>query len=89
MKNLTYISVWQRYITADIYLVFISHVYSNTGIQAPVYDIVAMSKLTNSLSIVDVAQSAGVITLDLSILDAGFMIGSSVKWLCGGPGAAY
>ncbi|KAA1164251.1 aminotransferase class V-fold PLP-dependent enzyme [Pseudoalteromonas fuliginea] len=88
-ENLTDISVWQRYITADIDLVFISHVYSNTGVQAPVYDIVAISKLTNSLSIVDVAQSAGVIPLDLSILDADFMIGSSVKWLCGGPGAAY
>ena len=88
-ENLTDISVWQRYITADIDLVFISHVYSNTGVQAPIYDIVAISKLTNSLSIVDVAQSAGVIPLDLSILDADFMVGSSVKWLCGGPGAAY
>ncbi|MBH0077394.1 aminotransferase class V-fold PLP-dependent enzyme [Pseudoalteromonas sp. SWYJ118] len=88
-ENLSDISVWQRYITADIDLVFISHVYSNTGVQAPVYDIVAISKLTKSLSIVDVAQSAGVIPLDLSILDADFMIGSSVKWLCGGPGAAY
>ncbi|MBH0013495.1 aminotransferase class V-fold PLP-dependent enzyme [Pseudoalteromonas sp. NZS100_1] len=88
-EDLSDISVWQRYITCDIDLVFISHVYSNTGVQAPVYDIVAISKLTNSLSIVDVAQSAGVIPLDLSILDADFMIGSSVKWLCGGPGAAY
>ncbi|MEM5515211.1 aminotransferase class V-fold PLP-dependent enzyme [Pseudoalteromonas sp. AS84] len=88
-ENLTDINVWQRYITCDIDLVFISHVYSNTGVQAPVYDIVAISKLTNSLSIVDVAQSAGVIPLDLSVLDADFMIGSSVKWLCGGPGAAY
>ncbi|WP_166421129.1 aminotransferase class V-fold PLP-dependent enzyme [Pseudoalteromonas sp. Z1A8] len=88
-EDLSDIRVWQRYITADIDLVFISHVYSNTGVQAPVYDIVAISKLTKSLSIVDVAQSAGVIPLDLSILDADFMIGSSVKWLCGGPGAAY
>ncbi|WP_350637139.1 aminotransferase class V-fold PLP-dependent enzyme, partial [Pseudoalteromonas sp. GW168-MNA-CIBAN-0100] len=56
---------------------------------APVYDIVAISKLTNSLSIIDGAQSAGVIPLDLSVLDADFLIGSSVKWLCGGPGAAY
>ena len=54
---------------------FISHVHSNTGVQSPVYDIVAMSKLTNSLSIIDVAQSAGVIPLDLSVLDADFMIG--------------
>ena len=88
-ENLTDITVWQRYLTDNIDLVFISHVYSNTGAQAPVHDIVALSKKTNSLSIIDVAQSAGVIPLDLTALNADFMIGSSVKWLCGGPGAAY
>jgi selenocysteine lyase/cysteine desulfurase len=88
-ENLTDITVWQRYLTDDIDLVFVSHVYSNTGVQAPVEGIVASSKLTNTLSIIDVAQSAGVIPLDLSALNADFVIGSSVKWLCGGPGAAY
>ncbi|WP_372762929.1 aminotransferase class V-fold PLP-dependent enzyme [Pseudoalteromonas sp.] len=88
-ETLTDINVWQRYLTHDIDLVFISHVYSNTGVQAPVHDIVALSKVTNSLSIIDVAQSAGVIPLDITALNADFMIGSSVKWLCGGPGAAY
>ncbi len=88
-EDLSDINVWSRYLTADIVLVFISYVYSNTGVQAPVHEVVAQSKLVNSLSIIDVAQSAGVIPLDLSALDADFMIGSSVKWLCGGPGAAY
>jgi kynureninase len=88
-EDLSDIRVWRRYLTADIDLVFISHVYSNTGVQAPIDKIVELSKVTNSLSIIDVAQSAGVIPVDLTALNADFMIGSSVKWLCGGPGAAY
>lgn len=88
-ENLADMTVWHRYLTKDIDLVFVSHAYSNTGVQAPVYDIIKKAKQINSLSIIDVAQSAGVIPLDLTKLDADFMIGSSVKWLCGGPGAAY
>ena len=88
-ENLSELSVWERYLTCDIDMVFVSHVYSNTGVQAPINDIVLRSKTTNSLSIIDVAQSAGVLPVDLTTLDADFMIGSSVKWLCGGPGAAY
>ncbi|MCQ8891495.1 aminotransferase class V-fold PLP-dependent enzyme [Pseudoalteromonas carrageenovora] len=88
-ENLSDINVWEQYLTPNIDLVFISHVYSNTGVQAPVNDIVALSKRTSSLSIIDVAQSAGVLSLDLTALNADFMIGSSVKWLCAGPGAAY
>lgn len=88
-EDLTDIHVWQRYLTSKIDAVFVSHVYSNTGVQAPVGDIVALSKNTNSLSIIDVAQSAGVIPIDLETLNADFMLGSSVKWLCGGPGAAF
>lgn len=88
-EDLSDIHVWQRYLTSEVDGVFVSHVYSNTGVQAPISDIVALSKVTNTLSVIDVAQSAGVIPLDLTALNADFMIGSSVKWLCGGPGAAY
>ncbi|MBB1303641.1 aminotransferase class V-fold PLP-dependent enzyme [Pseudoalteromonas sp. SR44-8] len=80
---------WQQYIQTDIDLVFISHAYSNTGQQAPVAEITQLCKHAGCLSLVDVAQSAGVLPLDLSQVDADFMIGSSVKWLCSGPGAAY
>nr|WP_247655349.1 aminotransferase class V-fold PLP-dependent enzyme [Pseudoalteromonas sp. MMG007] len=88
-ENLSDINVWEQYLTPNIDLVFISHVYSNTGVQASVNDIVVLSKRTSSLSIIDVVQSAGVFPLDLTALNAGFMIGSSVKCLCAGPGAAY
>ncbi|WP_404341579.1 aminotransferase class V-fold PLP-dependent enzyme [Pseudoalteromonas mariniglutinosa] len=89
-EDLTDATVWQAHLAQQHYdLVFISHVYSNTGQQAPLTDIVAAAKQHNTLTIIDVAQSAGILALDLTALDADFMIGSSVKWLCGGPGAAY
>ncbi|KTF10315.1 aminotransferase class V-fold PLP-dependent enzyme [Pseudoalteromonas sp. H105] len=87
--DLTDASVWQQHIKSDTDLVFISHAYSNTGQQAPVKEIAAYCKRNNTLSLVDVAQSAGVLPLDLSTVGVDFLIGSSVKWLCSGPGAAY
>lgn len=39
--------------------------------------------------ILDVYQAAGTVPLDIGGLGAGFAVGGSVKWLCGGPGAGY
>lgn len=87
--DVTDADVWQSYLSADIDLVFVSQVYSNTGQQAPVTEITKAAKKNDSLVMVDVAQGAGIIPLDLSACEPDFMIGSSVKWLCSGPGAAY
>lgn len=88
-KDITDINVWQQYMSTDLDLVFISHAYSNTGQLAPVKQVVEIAQQLQVLSIIDVAQSAGVIPLDLTDVNPDFLIGSSVKWLCGGPGAAY
>lgn len=87
--DITEPSVWAEYLNDEIDLVFISHAYSNTGQQAPIDHIVKLARKNQTLSVIDVAQSAGVIPLNLSTLKPDFLIGSSVKWLCGGPGAAY
>ena len=87
--DITSSKVWQQHITADIDLVFISNAYSNTGQLAPVSDVISLAHQYQCLTVLDIAQSAGVIPLDLSVNAPDFMIGSSVKWLCGGPGAAY
>ncbi|GIU11235.1 MULTISPECIES: aminotransferase class V-fold PLP-dependent enzyme [unclassified Shewanella] len=87
--DITDAAVWQSYIRSDVDLVFISHVYSNTGQLAPLNEIVEAAKSKAALTLIDVAQSAGIVPLDLGHLQPDFMIGSSVKWLCGGPGAAY
>jgi kynureninase len=88
-EDISAMDVWHRHLTQDIDMVFISQVYSNSGQQAPVEFIVDRAKQLNMLSLVDVAQSAGLIPLNLSAISPDFMIGSAVKWLCSGPGAAY
>ena len=87
--DITDANVWDAHLSADVDLVFISHAYSNTGQQAPLDSIVPLAKARGCLTLIDVAQSAGIIPLDLQQLAPDFMIGSSVKWLCSGPGAAY
>lgn len=87
--DITSFDVWNEFLTEDVDLVFISQVYSNSGQQAPVQAVVAKAKQVGVLSLIDVAQSAGIIALDLTQVDPDFMLGSSVKWLCSGPGAAY
>ncbi|MCS5591308.1 MAG: aminotransferase class V-fold PLP-dependent enzyme, partial [Gammaproteobacteria bacterium] len=82
-------NVWDEHLTNDVDLVLVSHAYSNSGQLTPLNDIIPMAKSRGILTIIDIAQSAGVVPLDLNTLKPDFMIGSSVKWLCGGPGAAY
>jgi kynureninase len=40
-------------------------------------------------AVVDIAQSAGVMPIDLGASGATFATGGCVKWLCGGPGASF
>lgn len=82
-------SVWEKHLTDDIGVVLITHVHSNTGQCVPVADIIKICKQKNILTIVDVAQSAGIIPFDVSVWDADAVLGSCVKWLCGGPGAGF
>ena len=87
--DMTDASVWETHITADVDLVFASHAYSNTGELAPLASIIELAKAQDVLTVVDAAQSAGIVPINLATLNPDFLIGSSVKWLCGGPGAAY
>ncbi|MGF1739976.1 aminotransferase class V-fold PLP-dependent enzyme [Vibrio profundum] len=88
-RDMTDTNVWQEYLRAEIDLVFISHVYSNTGQKAPVSNIINLARELDIISVVDVAQSAGIVDFNLKNAMPDFLIGSCVKWLCGGPGAGY
>ncbi len=82
-------AVWERWIDADTAGVLAMHVHSNTGAVAPLADIVSLCRAAGALSVVDIAQSAGVVPLDVAAIGADAVIGSCIKWLCGGPGAAF
>jgi kynureninase len=81
--------VWHDVLSQDVGLALITHVQSNTGRQLPVAEITRLCRERGIISVVDVAQSAGVLPIDLGHWQADFVMGSCVKWLCGGPGAGF
>jgi len=80
---------WRTIFSKETALVLITHVHSNTGRQVPVDKITQLAREQGIISVVDVAQSAGCVPIDIEAWSADFVIGSCVKWLCGGPGAGF
>jgi kynureninase len=70
-------------------LVPVTHVLYKTGQIQDVEAIVAKAHEEGALVVLDAYQSAGAVPLDVTALDVDFAVGGSVKWLCGGPGAAW
>jgi kynureninase len=70
-------------------LVPVTHVLYKTGEIQDVEAIVAAAHEHGALVVLDAYQSAGAVPLDVTALDVDFAVGGSVKWLCGGPGAAW
>lgn len=87
--DLTDMAVWADAMTTDVGAVIATHVWSNSSMRAPVGEICSFARERGILSILDVAQSAGCIPLDLASWQPDFTIGSCVKYLCGGPGAGW
>ena len=82
-------STWQDYLSEDIGVALVTHVHSNTSALMPVADITALARQRGIVTVVDIAQSVGVVPIDLAQWQADFVLGSCVKWLCGGPGAGF
>jgi selenocysteine lyase/cysteine desulfurase len=80
---------WDQQLSGDVGMVLVTHVQSNNGRQLPVGQITELARQKGILSLVDVAQSAAIIPIDLQQWQADFVVGSSVKWIGGGPGAAF
>ena len=87
--DLNNMQVWDEYLADDVALVLVTQVQSNNGAQLPVAEITAMANERSVLSLVDVAQSIGIIPIDIQVWRADFIVGSCVKWLSGGPGAGF
>jgi kynureninase len=70
-------------------LVPVTHVLYKTGEIQDVEAIVARAHEVGALVVLDAYQSVGTVPLDVTSLGVDFAVGGSVKWLCGGPGAAW
>ncbi len=70
-------------------LVPISHVLFRSAFIQDAAAIVARAHAVGALVVLDTYQSAGTVPICGKKLDVDFIVGGSVKWLCGGPGAGY
>lgn len=70
-------------------LVPISHVLFRSSGVYDVARVVEKAKKVGALVLLDCYQSAGTLPLELGKLGIDMACGGSVKWVCGGPGAAY
>lgn len=83
------LNVWNEHLTHEVAAVLIAHVHYNTSRLIDVEAITQLCRQRGIFSIIDIAQSAGIIPIDVQQWQADAVIGSSVKWLCGGSGAGY
>jgi kynureninase len=67
----------------------LSHVLFRTAELIDVRPFVAKAHERGALVILDAYQSLGAVPFDVTEMDVDFLVGGSVKWLCGGPGAGY
>jgi kynureninase len=70
-------------------IVAFSHVLFRTSYIMDADAIVRHARRVGASTILDTYQSAGIIPVDVSALDADFAVGGCLKWLCGGPGNAF
>lgn len=67
----------------------ISHVIFKSAFLQDAEAIVRRAHEVGALVVLDTYQSCGTVPFDVHRLGADFVVGGSVKWLCGGPGVAY
>ncbi|MHA6720064.1 aminotransferase class V-fold PLP-dependent enzyme [Sphingomonas sp. RS6] len=82
-------ATWDRAGDADIAAVVAMHVHSNSGRISPIAEIVGRARSGGAAIVVDIAQSAGVVPIDVAAWGVDAVAGSALKWLCGGPGAGF
>jgi len=80
---------WATVLDEDVHFLHITHVFSNRGVRPPVEMIIEKARSLGIYTVVDIAQSAGAVPVALNRWRPDFATGTSVKYLCGGPGAAY
>ena len=80
---------WAPAFHDDVQLVVATTIYSNSSVMAPSAEIARRARERGVFSLFDVAQAAGAVPVKLNDWVPDFAVGTSLKYLCGGPGAAY
>jgi kynureninase len=70
-------------------VVAVSHVLFKSSFLQDARAIQARAREVGALCLLDCYQSLGTVPVDVQALGLDMACGGSVKWLCGGPGAAY
>jgi len=70
-------------------LVALSHTSFRSSYRIDAKTIVDRAHNVGALVLLDVYQSAGTVELDAANWEVDFMIGGTIKWLCGGPACGY
>jgi kynureninase len=70
-------------------LVALSHVSFRSSYRVDVQAIVERAHKCGAMVLLDVYQSAGALQLHASEWEVDFLIGGTIKWLCGGPACGY
>lgn len=80
---------WAAALDDEVALVIAMHVSSNSGALADIAGIAAAAHAAGARCIADSAQAVGIVPVTPALWGADAVLGTSVKWLCGGPGAAW
>lgn len=70
-------------------LVNVSHVFFKSAYIHDVAAIAAKARTVGAITLVDGYQAVGTIPVDVRSMGVDAYIGGCLKWLCGGPGAAF
>ena len=70
-------------------VVEISHVFYKSAFLVDAKAVIDRAHAVGALVVLDCYQSTGTVPFSVRQLNADIVVGGSVKWLCGGPGAGY
>jgi kynureninase len=76
-------------IDGDTCLVALSHTSYRSSWRVDAAALVERAHAKGALVLLDVYQSAGVVQLNAADWNVDFLIGGTIKWLCGGPSCGY
>ena len=70
-------------------LVVVNQVLFRSGYIMPAADIIARAHAIGAQVLLDAYHSVGIIPVDVGALEVDYLIGGTLKWVCGGPGGVF